>query len=1090
MSDRDSDKRRSPVPQGHHFGLWLLLSLGALVGLAGLAMLALTGRMVEMPGWVTERVEMRLNSGLTPAQIRIGGIEGIVLLDSAPRMRFSDVALFDAAGRDLARLPQVDFTLSLAALVQGRPPVTRIALTGADITLRRAPDGQFDLALGRSGAPVSAARSLAEVLDWVDRAFARPMLAPIEAVSVEALGLTYEDARAGRIWRVENGLMTLDQSATDVSLQAFFSLDGGADVSSEFAFNFVSVKGSPAARISASFSDVPSADVASQSPALAPLGLIDAPISGAMRTEIDASGALGPLKAALEIGAGELRPPGGAPPIAFRSGKSYFQYDPERQRLSFDQIALDMDALRLSAEGQAYLGDLEGGWPRTMIAQVAFDEVSVNPPGVFAAPADFASGALDVKLSLAPFAATIGQLVLVDGAQSYRANGLIRALPEGWDVALDAVIDEISRDRLVALWPLTLAPKTRDWVVENLATGMVRNGHAAIRLPPSGRPTVSLSAGFSDATIRFLKTMPPIEKGRGYIVIDRDGFTASAEGGTITPPEGGPLDVTGTVFRVPDIRIEDKTADITLKAAGALTAGLSMIDQPPLRLLQRAHLEPTLAKGHAEVEARLALPIRDRIGPDDVAYDVTGTLSDLQSAVLVPGRVLAADTLKLSARPERVSITGQATLDGLPVRGSWSLVPGAEGEGTNRVEGEVALSQSTNETLGIGLPDGSLDGAAEGRFIIDLVADAPPRLTLNSDLRGLRLSLDGLGWSKPAAAEGKLEVAATLGQPVSVERLALSAPGLSAEGSVSLQPGGGLDAVRLSRLKVGGWLDAPVVLRSGGAGRPPDIEIRGGALDLRAKPPGGGSGEGPGRIDVTLDRVVVTGGIALRDLRGTLSAKSGLSGQLSAQLDGGPPLIVRLTPARHGSTVSVRSDDAGGMLRGTGLYKRAKGGSFELVLVPQGPAGSYDGQAKISNLRVGGTPLAAELLSAISVVGMVELLDGDGLSFSDVEARFALRPGAVEIREASAVGPSLGLSASGVYLTQSKQIDVQGVISPIYMLNSIGSGLTRKGEGLFGFNYRLRGSASDPQVSVNPLSILTPGMFRDIFRSPPPQVRQ
>jgi hypothetical protein len=50
--------------------------------------------------------------------------------------------------------------------------------------------------------------------------------------------------------------------------------------------------------------------------------------------------------------------------------------------------------------------------------------------------------------------------------------------------------------------------------------------------------------------------------------------------------------------------------------------------------------------------------------------------------------------------------------------------------------------------------------------------------------------------------------------------------------------------------------------------------------------------------------------------------------------------------------------------------------------------------------------------------------------------------------------------------------------------------LTRRGEGLFGFNYRLRGTADDPQVSVNPLSILTPGMFRDIFRRPPPVLEE
>jgi hypothetical protein len=67
-------------------------------------------------------------------------------------------------------------------------------------------------------------------------------------------------------------------------------------------------------------------------------------------------------------------------------------------------------------------------------------------------------------------------------------------------------------------------------------------------------------------------------------------------------------------------------------------------------------------------------------------------------------------------------------------------------------------------------------------------------------------------------------------------------------------------------------------------------------------------------------------------------------------------------------------------------------------------------------------------------------------------------------------------------------MDFQGVVSPIFLLNGIGSFLTRPGEGLIGFNFTLRGPADSARVAVNPLSALTPGMFRDIFRRPPPQV--
>ena len=64
------------------------------------------------------------------------------------------------------------------------------------------------------------------------------------------------------------------------------------------------------------------------------------------------------------------------------------------------------------------------------------------------------------------------------------------------------------------------------------------------------------------------------------------------------------------------------------------------------------------------------------------------------------------------------------------------------------------------------------------------------------------------------------------------------------------------------------------------------------------------------------------------------------------------------------------------------------------------------------------------------------------------------------------------------------RLDLRGVISPFYLINGIGAVLTRPGEGLVGFTYRVSGSAANPRVSVNPLSVLAPGFFREMFRRP------
>lgn len=129
------------------------------------------------------------------------------------------------------------------------------------------------------------------------------------------------------------------------------------------------------------------------------------------------------------------------------------------------------------------------------------------------------------------------------------------------------------------------------------------------------------------------------------------------------------------------------------------------------------------------------------------------------------------------------------------------------------------------------------------------------------------------------------------------------------------------------------------------------------------------------------------------------------------------------------------------------------------------------------------------VISAISVVGILEQLNGDGLVFSQADADFRLTPEAVEVTRGAAVGLSLGVSMAGLYYINDQRLRLQGVVSPFYLLNGIGAILTRRGEGLFGFNYKLRGTADAPRISVNPLSILTPGMFREIFRRPPPTIK-
>ncbi|MGR3651932.1 MAG: hypothetical protein ACU0B5_08735, partial [Roseovarius sp.] len=99
---------------------------------------------------------------------------------------------------------------------------------------------------------------------------------------------------------------------------------------------------------------------------------------------------------------------------------------------------------------------------------------------------------------------------------------------------------------------------------------------------------------------------------------------------------------------------------------------------------------------------------------------------------------------------------------------------------------------------------------------------------------------------------------------------------------------------------------------------------------------------------------------------------------------------------------------------------------------------------------------------------------------------FRLTPERLIVTQGSAVGVSVGISMDGQYNLDTKRMDMQGVLSPVYLLNAIGGAFTRPGEGLIGFNFTLRGASENPTVAVNPLSVLTPGFLREMFRRPTP----
>jgi hypothetical protein len=1055
---------------------------------------------VPAPSWVVAAVEERAAAVLEGGRLDFGTIALRVGRDLHPHVEISDAVLRDAEGRVLVRVPLIVVQMSPRGLVLRReilPQVIRIV--GTEVALQRAMDGRLAVSLGGIGGigtgAAGQAENIGDLLDQIDGVFDRPGLDALERVSVEGLIARIEDSRAGRVWTVDGGELELDLTGGQTRLMGVASLLSGRPVVTRAQFSYSSPRDSPEARIAIVVTEAAAEDIAAQSPSLSWLSVLDAPLSAAFRMEIDGAGTLGPLSAALKLGQGALAPVNGAPPVGFDLARVYFTFDPATDAIRFAEIEAESDWGGFRAEGETLLQGMEAGWPSAFLGQFRLEDIALNPAGIYPEPVVFAEAFADLRLTLEPFRVSLAQVAVTDAAgrlaEGEVARGMltgeIAAAPEGWTVALDTQVDALSTARLMALWPLGFRPGMRGWFDANVTGGELTEFSGALRRRPGAEAEVAATYGFGGGMeVRVLPAQPPVTGAAGTAWYQDHSFVLTLDQGEMRPAQGGAVDLAGTALIVPDNRVPNPPSILRWRSQSTITATMAVLDAPPFGLIARSGLPVTMADGRIGVAGDIRLPLGRAPGPGELDWDLSATMTDLRSDVIVPGREIAASDLRMRTDPGVLEIGGAMTLDGVPAEATWRL-PLGPGAGEAEIRGEVELSQRFLEAFGIGLPEGTLRGEGLAQVVIGLPQGEPPRFEISSDLAGVGLSLPQIGWSLGRGAGGRFEAEGSLGAVPQVSRIMLDAPGLEAEGRIALRADGGLERVSLDRVEIGGWFEGAADLVGRGAGRVVGLEVRGGRMDLAAATLGGGGAGGGGPVTVRLQELRVTEGVTLTDLVAEIDTSAGVQGRFTALVNGGPAVEGRLVPGPGGAEVQLRSDRAGAVLRAAGFFAGAEGGRLDLSLAPTGREGEYEGRLAIDGLRVTEAPALAQLLNAFSVFGLLQQMAGQGIVFDEVRADFRIDPEKVTLRQSSAVGVGLGLSLDGVYARGPGTLDMQGVLSPFYLVNAVGEVLTRRGEGLLGFSFRLTGPIADFDVAVNPLSVLTPGMFRELFRRPPPE---
>ena len=148
------------------------------------------------------------------------------------------------------------------------------------------------------------------------------------------------------------------------------------------------------------------------------------------------------------------------------------------------------------------------------------------------------------------------------------------------------------------------------------------------------------------------------------------------------------------------------------------------------------------------------------------------------------------------------------------------------------------------------------------------------------------------------------------------------------------------------------------------------------------------------------------------------------------------------------------------------------------------------GEYIIKDFSLKDASFLARLLQLASFTGLLEILASEGIPFTNLEGTFKIEDSQLLINDTRFEGLSLGASTKGSIDLEKKKLDLKGVLIPAYAINDIinkipllGQIITGiEGEGIIGFDYKATGSYENPEYSINPFSILTPGIIRSIFK--------
>jgi hypothetical protein len=749
------------------------------------------------------------------------------------------------------------------------------------------------------------------------------------------------------------------------------------------------------------------------------------------------------------------------------------------------------------------------------------DSGKFNALGLYSNPVPVKSFYTQGWFNAATREAAIEQLhVDLDGPKlDVRAEVRKQAEGDSHSIQVKALLQNMQLDHLKEYWPEKLTPDPRAWVTGHLSAGIATKATLNLSmLAPQGDfnslklQKVGGQIDFNGIKVDYFSPLMPVTKVGGKATYDQKSFNIDVSGGAL-----GDMQVTKSKVSITDLDIQDgKThskIDIDANVNGSLRTALKVLDSEPLQYPQKLGIRAAEVEGSSDVSVNFKFPLHEKLDLPEVRVTAQAKLKEVTLRGIAAGFDLTGGPMDVALNASALTVKGSGKLDGMPVEFNWLKDFSAGTEITSKVEAKLPLDAPALAKFGVP-GDLKVTGTLPANVTYMVARDNTATLLLKGDITPTAFTVPVADYEKKAGSPGAIDLFLHFnkdGMLTQISGLSLETEAMHLKGDIELGADGkSLKKAAFSQVRLG---DTDIALEADNRGADGyTIKVTGRQFDASAmladndKPNSDEDAAKPVTpltVSMAVDRLVTGKEKYIEQVRMFLR-RNGWSRIEQLEIDGtsgGKPLYLRYMPVPKGHTLRFEADNAGTALSALGISNGMRGGKLVVNGQPtqkDGGARDLSGAVTVTDFTLVEVPVLGRLLNAMSLSGIVELLNGKGIAFKKMRAQFQWidkgQPESVKntriirIKNGETSGASLGLTFEGNIDNWANMLDLDGTIIPVSDLNKIvdaiplvGNILTGGGKGIFAATYSVKGPKDQPIVTVNPLAVLAPGIFRKLF---------